>query len=575
MPYLTRQKSRVTIAYTVSLIGVLLTLLLPWPLKFMIDNVLTGEDSLPLLQSMPLQQQVIVLAGGIVLLATLAAITLGIDKVLHAAVRERFSYTLRDDLLQRLFNLSRFRRQQEMSGELTMRLVSDAQLVSRLFCKTLPLALKHAATAIFTLVSIMLLSVPLGLTALLLAAVLSAVVLYFGPQLSRAAAEKRSREGKVAALTQETVKGIEHVQAMALERRSRDRYLLRAAQSLGAGVREVRVAVRLERSAQVIAGFALASVAGVGGIAVAAGKMSLGTLTVCLAYVTQLLKPIEKLNDIATSMSRGLVRAERIHELLRDEPAARAARPGLDPGLIERIDCVDLCYRYPGNTENTVAGLNHSFRRGECTAVTGASGCGKSTLLRIILQLQTPTCGQITVNGHDYRSVDNEFLRTQFAVLLQDAHLFAGTVREILTELKPGVAVHQLRQALADVDLLDLVDAMPDGIDTPIDESGGRISGGQRARLLLARALVSERPVLALDEPFANIDAESRHIILQSLMRAKQDRIVIVVSHESGSRSIADSVLTLAGMQVAAPDPCNTVVTPIRFRNIAREGCKT
>jgi len=135
-------------------------------------------------------------------------------------------------------------------------------------------------------------------------------------------------------------------------------------------------------------------------------------------------------------------------------------------------------------------------------------------------------------------------LRSQIDVLLQDAHLFAGSIREILTELQANADDQRLRQVLAEVRLLEMVDALPQGLDTAIDETGSKISGGQRARLLLARALLSGRPVLILDEPFANLDAESRRIIQRRIAIAKRDHIVIIVSHEKALTDVADHVLT-------------------------------
>lgn len=543
-PYLSRQAGRVAAAYSVSLVGVVLALMLPWPLKFMIDDVLSGEVQLSLVQGFSAQQHVIVLAVAMAILASLVAIVLAADKILHAKVRERFSYWLRDDLVQQLYRLSRFSRQREMSGELTMRLVNDAQLVSRLFCKTLPMTLKHIVTAVLTLSAIMLVSLPIGMVALLMAGILAAIVLTYGPRLTSAAVKKRDREGRVAALTQETVNGIEHVQAMALEDQSRSRYLNEAAGSLQAGINEVRVAVGLERSSQYVAGLALALVGGIGGVAVVNGKLSLGTLTVCLAYIVQLLKPIEKINQIATSISRGIARADRVRELFKAYTVVGSSAGTVEPQEIRQIDCSDLRFHYPDDRKDKVSGFNHRFRKGECTMIVGPSGCGKSTLLRLILGLHSPVSGRLSVNGQDYRNINTRALRSQVAVLLQDAHLFAGSIREILTELNARATDEQLRQVLDEVRLLDLVDALPQGLGTPIDEAGSRISGGQRARLLLARALVSRRSVLILDEPFANLDAESRRIILHRIAIAKRDRIVIIVSHEQALSEVADSVLT-------------------------------
>ena len=136
-------------------------------------------------------------------------------------------------------------------------------------------------------------------------------------------------------------------------------------------------------------------------------------------------------------------------------------------------------------------------------------------------------------------------------MVLQPAHLFAGTFREVLTELNPNVGDQRVRQVLFDVRLLDVIGALPFGLDSPLDEAGDRISSGQRARLLLARALLGDRPVLVLDEPFANIDQTSKKIILSRLAHIKQGRILIVVTHEQELLQLADHVIDIAAFSNA------------------------
>ncbi len=554
--YLTEQLRSVVTAYAATVLGIGVTLMLPWPLKFIIDSVLTDQGGLSILAPLGNGQQLLVLAASIGVLATAAALVQSTEKVMHARVRERFNYRLRDDLMQTVHRLSREMRQSEMSGELTMRLVSDTQRVSRLFCKTIPIAAKHMLTAIATLGSIIVISRPIGFAALVVAAVLTALVVSFGPRLARVAAARRGLEGRVSAHTQETINGIEHIQAMALEEQSRNEYLKAAGASLKAGVDEVRMAVRLERNSQIIAGLSLALVAGIGGIAVINGAMLLGELTVCLSYIALLLKPIEKINELAISIGRGVARANRVSDLFAADTTPDSRTGTVLTERVDRIDCVNLGFHYPDSDDPILSGLNHSFRRGECTSIAGPSGCGKSTLLRLILGLQSPTSGALQVNGKNYGDLQRGSLRTQFAVLLQDAHLFAGSIRDIVTEANPIASDSAIWDVLNDVYLLQDIEALPLGLETPIDEAGARFSGGQKARLLLARALLSERPVLLLDEPFANLDDDSRRIILACLAEAKKHRILIIVTHERALLGLADHVLT-AGDFRGAQEPAS------------------
>ncbi len=541
---LREQFNQVALAYALSVISVALTLALPWPLKFMIDQVLTAPVGTPGFAGLGQTGQTVTLAVAILLLAVLAALTLSFERVQHARVRERFAFGLRDLLVQRIYRLSRFSRQRERSGEISLRMSSDVDQVSRLFCKTLPQAAKYLGITVTSLIAMASISLTLGLLALLVATSVVVVMRWYGPKVTEAARTKRRLEGSVAALTQETVKAIEHVQAMGLEESSRERYLAEASASLGAGVSETRVAAQLERSTQIIAGLALAGIAGVGGFLVVQQQMSLGLLTVCIAYMTALLKPIEKINELSVSISRGLVRVNRLQEIFDAETSfdtSCANQPAIAPP--KRIECSDLSYTYPDSEHETISHFSHRFVAGEATVLVGRSGSGKSTVLRLLLRLLNPNQGHVCADSLDYQAIDASALRSHFAVVMQDAHLYAGSVRDVLTELAPQAKDALLLDALARVELLDLVQKMPLGLDSMLDETGSQLSGGQRTRLLLARALVAQRSVLVLDEPFANIDEASKQVIARQLADIKRNCILIIVTHEDSLVELADHVL--------------------------------
>ena len=547
------QRAAVTAAFVLSIANLLIALALPWPLKFLIDGVLTGQATTSAFSQWSAQSQVLFIAAVLFSLSASGAYLLAKEKLVFARIRERFGLNLRAQLIHQIYAMPRFERQQEASGELTMRLTSDVQHVSRLFCKTLPLIVKHMATALITLGMVCWIDWRLGLACLLLLAVMVWIVRTYAPTVANAAADKRRLEGGVSALTQEAVQSIEHVQSMALEARSEQRYLQRAAASLKAGVHEVRQAVALERMTQIVAGGALAVVAALGGLLVLRQEMSLGLLTVCLAYVTALLKPVEKLNELTSAVARGIARVKRIDALFASlqitgaAPESRDASPVL--GRIRQIDCVDVTFRYPDSVDAGIRHFSHRFRQGELTLLVGPSGSGKSTLLRLLLNLLIPQHGCLKANDLPYQALSSAQLRGQFAVMSQDPQLFSGSIRDLLRELAPNAADADLFHALAQVRLADLVEQLPHGLDSRLDETASQVSGGQRARLLLARTLLGNRPVVVLDEPFANLDADSTRVIAQTLQSVKRDRILIVVSHERALCVNADHIVDLSNTQ--------------------------
>jgi len=296
----------------------------------------------------------------------------------------------------------------------------------------------------------------------------------------------------------------------------------------------------------------------VGGLRVLDGSLTVGDLTVCLAYVVQLLKPIEKMNDLAGTTARGIARGEKLIQLLDRPPAVidppdaitlRRAR-----GLIEMRG---VAYAYPadgpGDTPRPVfERIDLRLAPGSFTVLTGASGVGKSTLLHLLLRIIEPTAGELAIDGTPYTRVHLASLRAQFAVMLQETHLFAGSMRSGLQPSGIPVQDSALWSALAQVGLEDTVRALPEGIDTRLGEAGANLSGGQRARLSLARALLLDRPILLLDEPLANVDDESQRIIVDALARLHPGRTCLGVSHQPALAQIADRVLHLDALGLHA-----------------------
>jgi ABC-type bacteriocin/lantibiotic exporter with double-glycine peptidase domain len=168
---------------------------------------------------------------------------------------------------------------------------------------------------------------------------------------------------------------------------------------------------------------------------------------------------------------------------------------------------------------------------GKLTVLVGASGSGKSTLINLIMRQLLPESGDILIDGKSYDELTLSSLRAQFAVMLQQHHLFSGTLRNALWLKNQIITDDKIWEALSKVDMEKFVRQLPEGLATELDEDGCNFSGGQRARLSLARALLQDRPILLLDEPLANIDEQSQKIFLKALDKIRQYKTCLVISH--------------------------------------------
>ena len=540
-------------AYVSRLVAIGAALFAPWPLKVIIDHVITAR-SFPhvfrTIGSAVTPEQLVLLMTVLFLLMTIVgALANALEKNISARIRERLTWRLRDRMLAHLQTLSPIFRNDNRSGEIVLRLVDDSDLFVRILTKTLPLLFQHFATLLLTLVLMFWINVWLGLIAALLVPALALIGRYYTKRLWAASRKKRKHEGKVSGLAQEIVRGLPVIQALGAEQHAREKFGQSNSKRLQAGVAETRVAVQMERTLQIVQGIALALATGGGAWLVLRHQITVGDLTLFAAYMAALLKPVEKLNDLAETAGRGFAGGERLLALLAQQAFVNDA-----PGAVELqrargiLELQDVWFEYP-ETESrrgsVLRGVNLRLEPGRLAVLIGESGAGKSTMLSLIVRLFDPTRGEVLLDGVPLNQIRLKSLREQIAIMTQEMHLFSGTLRDALMPHGAKASEERLWEALALVALDNFVRSLPYALDTPLGEDGLNLSGGQRQRLSLARAFLLDRPILLLDEPLTNVDKASAAVILRAIERLRRTRTCLAITHESSLLAYADDVYRL------------------------------
>jgi ATP-binding cassette subfamily B protein len=320
-----------------------------------------------------------------------------------------------------------------------------------------------------------------------------------------------------------------------------------------------------------VASLATALVYGVGGNLVITGVLTIGTLLALAALLGRLYGPLTALSNVRVDVMTALVSFERVFEVLdlepmvQDQPGAAALTPG--PATL-RFDHVR--FRYPTAEEVSLASLESIARQetspvrddvlrdvtftaepGQMVALVGPSGAGKTTITALVSRLYDVTEGSVTVNGADVRDVTQESLHALVGVVTQDAHMFHDTIRANLLYAKPGATDDQLHDALRDAQVLGLVQALPDGLDTVVGDRGYRLSGGEKQRMAIARLLLKAPDVVVLDEATAHLDSESEVAVQEALANALEGRTSLVIAHRLSTIREADKILVIVDGRVA------------------------
>ena len=513
-----------------------------WLFQVVVDDVLTPRDLDPLL----------LIAGTFIGLTLLAGVLSFVDDIISTRVSERFTLAVRMAVFAHLLRQPPDALDRRRQGDLLSRVSGDVSAIEALMVSG-PGALVSAVIRALLFAGAMLLIDPLlTVVSLLLAPLFWGAARLFASAARGLARERRRRSGGVMALAEESLSQVALVQAAGREEDELARLRAEGEASARAEMAAARLRSMLMPVVDLLEVAGALVITGLGTVALAEGRLSLGQLLVFLTYLTQLYRPVRELAGLTTLAFTASGGAERILEILDQAPEV-AERPGaVDPGRSAgRLVLDGVSYRYPG-AGLALSGVSLAFEPGSVTAVIGPSGAGKSTLVKLLLRFADPSSGRVTLDGRDLRDLTLGGLRRNVAVLLQDAHVRDASLAENVRYARPDATddeVHAALEAAAAVGFSDELDA---GHETRLAQHGRRLSGGQRKRIEIARLLVQDAPVVVLDEPTAALDAGTSRQVMCALRRLMAGRTVILITHDPVALEFADRVVGLEKGRLAS-----------------------
>ena len=283
-----------------------------------------------------------------------------------------------------------------------------------------------------------------------------------------------------------------------------------------------------------------------GGLRVDAGAMQIGSLTAFLSYLLQILMAVMMATFMFMLLPRASVSADRIGEVLDTEPSVVPPIDGVT-NLVRHgtLEFESVGFRYPGASHPVLSDLTFAAQPGQTTAVIGSTGAGKTTLVNLIPRLFDATDGRVLVDGVDVREIDPDTLWSKIGLVPQKVYLFSGTVASNLRYGKPEATEEEMWEALEIAQARDFVEAMPEGLDAPISQGGTNVSGGQRQRLAIARALIRRPEIYLFDDSFSALDVATDARLRHALADVTTDATVIIVAQRVATIIEADQIVVL------------------------------
>jgi subfamily B ATP-binding cassette protein MsbA len=529
-----------------------LTVFRPWPLKVVIDRVLSQRPSrVPFLHAWLDTTQLSrlhILYGAC---ATTLIIALSTGTLTYFYIRtlgdigQRFVFALRQNLFAHLQRLSLRFHDRQHTGDLITRLTSDIDAIQDMIANGIIVFGSNAFLLAGMLLLMFWLNWRFALAALSVAPLLFWTVFRYSNRVKIAAGKARASTGILASLAQETLASIRIVQGLAQEEQQDERFRAQSTTSLQAYQEGILYQARIWPIVDTLAATGLAMVMWYGATQVMAGVLTTGDVVIFFAYVTNLYAPMRQLARLSYMFNRASIGAERIVEVMavRSEVVDRTWARTVSR-LKGSIEFVNVAFEYePG--QRVLSQINLSVVAGEKVAIVGATGAGKSTLVSLIPRLYDPSAGGVCIDGEDIRNYSVQSLREQISLVLQDALLFSGTVRENIAFGRPGASEEEIVVAAVTANADEFIRRLPDGYDMLVAERGATLSGGEKQRIAIARAILRDAPILILDEPTSSLDAASERLVMDALERAAAGRTTLIIAHRLTTVRLASRIVVL------------------------------
>ncbi len=371
---------------------------------------------------------------------------------------------------------------------------------------------------------------------------------FIGVVMVRVIPQFRSMQTKIDRINQvlrEQITGVRVIRAFVRRESEAERFARANADLTGTALRVNRIFALTMPVMMVILNLSSVAVIWFGGRFVSEGSMPIGNLTAFLTYILQILTSVMMAVMVTILVPRAAASAERIAEVLDTVPAIADPTSPITPVPTGSVHLTNVSFAYPGSERPVLDAITVAFEPGMTSAIIGGTGSGKTTLVSLIPRLFDVTAGAVEVNGVDVRDQRQEELWAGIGLVPQTAFLFSGTVATNLRFARRDATDAELWRALEVAQARDFVAAMPGGLDAPIDQGGTNVSGGQRQRLAIARALIKRPRIYLFDDCFSALDAATDTRLREALVSETTDATVIIVAQRVSTIMHADRVIVL------------------------------
>ena len=548
LPYLRRFTTLAGLSAGVTLAAVSVGLLLPWPLKLVIDNVL-GTAPLPApfarwvdgLDRVAILMVIVATGLALTLLSNALAIA---TSYLKTRLEQSIILDFRSDLFHHAERLSVAFRDQVSTGRLIYAINFEAAAAGNLIMALQPLA-QSALTVIGMVWITFRIDAVLALLAVTVVPILYYAIGYYATHIQPRLMQVKWMEADALSIVHDAMSMVPIVSAFGREEHELSRFRRQSHETLRARVGITTRQTFFSLCVNMTTATGTALVLGFGSYQALRGRLTPGDLLVVLAYVAAVYKPLEAISYTLGSLQDNLVGLRLGFHILDTKPLIQEA-PDAEalPADAGRIRFDNVSFAYPGRVD-TLKNISFDVEPGQVIAIVGPTGAGKTTLASLIPRFYDPLYGRILIHGRDIRQLTLKSLRDHISIVPQEPLLFAGTIADNIRYGRLDASMDEVIAGAQAANAHDFIARLAAGYETQIGERGVRLSGGERQRLCIARAFLKQAPILILDEPTASIDSRTEAVILDALDRLMLGRTTFMIAHRLSTVRHADLILAL------------------------------
>jgi subfamily B ATP-binding cassette protein MsbA len=532
--------------------GVSLSMIVPLADKVLTNKQIILPTKLPaavsnfigLINSMSPLRLLNIMAFAVLILFLLKGIFNFLQSYIMSDIGQRVVRDIRSQLYKKLHSLSLEYFSRKRSGELSARITNDVKLVENALSYGLTDLIYQSLQVILFTFLIFFIHPRLALVSLVLLPLISWPIIKVGKVLKKLSRRSQEKIADINSLLYETIGGIRIVKAFSMQEYEIGRFDSNNRDYYKVTMKTIKRTLLLSPATEVIGAIAGIFVFLWAGRDVIAGKLSFGVFGLFMGSLLSLIRPFKKLSQVHALNQQAQAAGVRIYEVLETKATVCEKKAALQlPPLREKIVFDNVSFGY--DKQQVLADINFEVKVGSVVAIVGLSGAGKTTLMDLLCRFYDPQKGRILIDDFDIKEVSLKSLRQQIGLVAQETILFNDTVKANIAYGRQDASFAQIKEAAIRAYAHDFILRLSHGYDTVIGERGTKISGGEKQRIAIARALLKDPPILILDEATSQLDSESEHIVQQALERLIEGRTVFVIAHRLSTVKAASRILVL------------------------------